>query len=52
MKETIVCFCEDIMEDEIVNAIKQGFTRPVDILRITCAPGWVRARDGDALLRL
>lgn len=30
-KETIVCFCEDITEDEIVNAIKQGFTRPVDI---------------------
>ena len=30
-KETIVCFCEDIMEDEIVNAIKRGFTRPVDI---------------------
>ena len=30
-KETIVCFCEDITEDEIVNAIRQGFTRPVDI---------------------
>jgi bacterioferritin-associated ferredoxin len=30
-KEVIVCFCEDITEDEIVNAIKQGFTRPVDI---------------------
>ncbi len=30
-KETIVCFCEDITEDEIVNAIKQGVTRPVDI---------------------
>jgi bacterioferritin-associated ferredoxin len=30
-KETIVCFCEDITEDEILNAIKQGFTRPVDI---------------------
>ncbi len=30
-KEPIVCFCEDITEDEIVNAIKQGFTRPVDI---------------------
>jgi bacterioferritin-associated ferredoxin len=30
-KETIVCFCEDITEDEIVNAIKQGFTTPVDI---------------------
>jgi len=30
-KETIVCFCEDVTEDEIVNAIKQGFTRPVDI---------------------
>lgn len=30
-KETIVCFCEDITEDEIVNAIKHGFTRPVDI---------------------
>ncbi len=30
-KETIVCFCEDITEDEIVSAIKQGFTRPVDI---------------------
>jgi len=30
-KKTIVCFCEDITEDEIVSAIKQGFTRPVDI---------------------
>ncbi len=30
-KETIVCFCEDITEDEIVSAIKQGFTAPVDI---------------------
>ena len=30
-KETIVCFCEDVTEDEIVNAIRQGFTRPVDI---------------------
>ena len=30
-KETIVCFCEDITEDEIVSAIKQGFTTPVDI---------------------
>ena len=30
-KEIIVCFCEDITEDEILNAIKQGFTRPVDI---------------------
>jgi len=30
-KETIVCFCEDVTEDEIVNAIKQGFTRLVDI---------------------
>jgi bacterioferritin-associated ferredoxin len=30
-KEIIVCFCEDITEDEIVNAIKQGVTRPVDI---------------------
>ena len=30
-KETIVCFCEDVTEDEIVNAIKQGFARPVDI---------------------
>ncbi len=30
-KATIVCFCEDITEDENVNAIKQGFTRPVDI---------------------
>ncbi len=30
-KETIVCFCEDITEDEIVNAITRGFTRPVDI---------------------
>ena len=30
-KEIIVCFCEDITEDEIVNAIKQGFTTPVDI---------------------
>ncbi len=31
IKETIVCFCEDITEDEIVNAINQGFTRPVDV---------------------
>jgi len=30
-QETIVCFCEDVTEEEIVNAIKQGFTRPVDI---------------------
>lgn len=30
-KETIVCFCEDVTEDEIVDAIRQGFTRPVDI---------------------
>jgi bacterioferritin-associated ferredoxin len=30
-KETIVCFCEDITEEEIVNAIKEGFTTPVDI---------------------
>jgi len=30
-KETIVCFCEDITEAEIVEAIKQGFTTPVDI---------------------
>ncbi len=30
-KETIVCFCEDITEDEIINAIKQGFNTPVDI---------------------
>lgn len=30
-KETIVCFCEDITEDEIVNVIKLGFTAPVDI---------------------
>jgi bacterioferritin-associated ferredoxin len=30
-KEVIVCFCEDITEDRIVDAIRQGFTRPVDI---------------------
>ena len=30
-KATIVCFCEDITEEEIVDAIKQGFTEPVDI---------------------
>jgi len=30
-KQTIVCFCEDITEDEIVHAIKQGLTTPVDI---------------------
>jgi len=30
-KETIVCFCEDVTEDEIINAIKQGMTKPVDI---------------------
>ena len=30
-KEIIVCFCEDVTEDEIVTAIKQGFTTPVDI---------------------
>jgi bacterioferritin-associated ferredoxin len=30
-REVIVCFCEDITEDQIVDAIRQGFTRPVDI---------------------
>lgn len=30
-KETIVCFCEDVTEDEIVGLIKQGVTTPVDI---------------------
>ena len=30
-KETIVCFCEDITEAEIVGAIKEGYTTPVDI---------------------
>ena len=30
-KETIVCFCEDVTETEIVNAIKLGMTRPVDV---------------------
>ena len=30
-KDIIVCFCEDITEDEIVNAIKEGFATPVDI---------------------
>ena len=26
-----MCFCEDVTEDEIVDAIKQGMTRPVDV---------------------
>jgi bacterioferritin-associated ferredoxin len=30
-KETIVCFCEDVTEDEVVKAIEQGMTKPVDI---------------------
>ena len=30
-RETIVCFCEDVTEDEIVDAIRLGMTRPVDI---------------------
>jgi len=30
-RETIVCFCEDVTETEIVNAIKLGMTRPVDV---------------------
>ncbi len=30
-KETIVCFCEDITEDEVGNAILQGFASPGDI---------------------
>lgn len=33
-KATIVCFCEDITEDEIVNAIRQGFATPVDIKNV------------------
>jgi len=40
-KETIVCFCEDVTEDEIINAIKQGMTKPVDIknfLRLGMGP--------------
>jgi len=30
-KKNIVCFCEDVTEDEIVDLIKQGVTTPVDI---------------------
>ena len=30
-RETIVCFCEDVTEAEIVDAIKLGMTRPVDV---------------------
>ena len=30
-RETIVCFCEDVTEDEITDAIRLGMTRPVDI---------------------
>jgi len=37
-KDIIVCFCEDVTEDEIVDAIKQGFATPVDI-KIYLRPG-------------
>ena len=30
-EETIVCFCEDVTEAEIVDAIELGMTKPVDI---------------------
>lgn len=30
-KETIVCFCEDITETQIIDAIEKGYTKPVDI---------------------
>lgn len=29
--ETIVCFCEDIAEEEIVKAIKEGYITPKEI---------------------
>lgn len=32
-KETIVCFCEDITEEEIVKAIKEGYATPTEIKR-------------------
>lgn len=32
-KEIIVCFCEDITEDEIISAIEQGYTTPKEIKR-------------------
>jgi len=50
-KETIVCFCEDVTEGEIINAIKQGMTNRW-ILKIFSAPVWGRARAGDARRRL
>ena len=37
-KDIIVCFCEDVTEDEIVDAIKQGFATPVDI-KLYLRPG-------------
>jgi len=30
-EETIVCFCEDITEEEIVRAIDEGYTTPREI---------------------
>jgi bacterioferritin-associated ferredoxin len=31
LKDTIVCFCEDITQAQIIEAIEQGFTQPADI---------------------
>jgi bacterioferritin-associated ferredoxin len=30
-RDTIVCFCEDITEEEIIKAIEQGYTQPLEI---------------------
>ena len=30
-EETITCFCEDISEEEIVQAIEEGYTTPKEI---------------------
>lgn len=30
-EETIICFCEDVTEEEIVQAIEEGYTTPKEI---------------------
>ena len=30
-EETITCFCEDVTEEEIVQAIEEGYTTPKEI---------------------
>ncbi|MBW1933327.1 MAG: (2Fe-2S)-binding protein [Chloroflexi bacterium] len=30
-EETIICFCEDVTEEEIVRAIEEGYTSPKEI---------------------